>query len=451
MRAKEFIISEARGLFLRSASDRFLHRMSGVEANFVNIVSYPQMGQYTSVEERNAAVDEVTKNLDTVEWVNGPPTADLLAFAIAELQTSDGEVIHWGKYFKEILINMGGSWPNTQTPDGEWRLNTASGAKMFSGFDPQTLIGTEVPFNSVAAVISQVESKLGSAHTLVVGLRSLAQGQLPVFKGMGDQLSAIRDYFGEIMGPIALAHGLVGGNGEDARAVLLKDKQGAVHAWNECRIMWPQAANYNLIDSNLLTPWGTVVGISSKGGSGARASIKNIYDLLITVDPKFKVTHAKEVSILETIAKKSQIQGPLQLAVDLGIIRNDSPVLTEIPALISNPNLPISPAIKQLTDSKISKFGTGYNPGFHALAAIAYRVADHINDKTNMGQVIKMLLNNSSMLQIHLNMSKKGNDAVVKSFSAKFPAVFAGTFKVNASKGYASTGINQKFTFGFDV
>ena len=92
---------------------------------------------------------------------------------------------------------------------------------------------------------------------------------MPNFENEREQLPAIRDYFGEIMGPIALRGGLdSNGQSETARQELLDNAN-----WNDCQVRWPQEMNYALVDSPFKGPNGAEVGISSKGGKGASAGV----------------------------------------------------------------------------------------------------------------------------------------------------------------------------------
>ena len=75
--------------------------------------------------------------------------------------------------------------------------------------------------------------------------------------------------------PVALMSDMVGGQAEDARRDLLRGIP-----WANCSIFWPMAMNAHLLTVTLLHRDGTRVGISSKGGKGAKASVKNIQDAI---------------------------------------------------------------------------------------------------------------------------------------------------------------------------
>ena len=78
------------------------------------------------------------------------------------------------------------------------------------------------------------------------------------------------------MGPVAMMGGAVTGQAEDARQEL-----GGGAEWKDMSIRWPQGMNEPLVDSKFFAPNGTEIGISSKGGVGASASVKNLHDGIV--------------------------------------------------------------------------------------------------------------------------------------------------------------------------
>ena len=234
MRAKEFII-EAKGVFGRNQGDPFLHT-NGEIAEFVDVGAFPDLQtqgkQYDSPESRDVSISNIEKEYNTViQWVNAP-NATSLAFAVARVQTSDGKVLLWGRYFKQVSPDMMGKWSNKEVPAG-WSLQTKGAKKVASGLDPQTLIGSEQQFKGPGTVIQQV-ARSGD-EVLTNALEQTAQGKLAVFPGMVDQLETIRDYFGEIMGPVAMMGGIVGGQADEAKVALAGGTD-----WANMPIFWYQ-------------------------------------------------------------------------------------------------------------------------------------------------------------------------------------------------------------------
>ena len=203
-----------------------------------------------------------------------------------------------------------GTWSNKEIPTG-WSLGTKGAQKIESGLDPQTLIKSQQKFKGPEQIIQTVRSNLATdGEVLTKALEDTSKGQLAEFPGQIDKLESIRDYFGEIMGPVAMMGGLVQGDAEQARQELA----GGAN-WKDLNIFWPMAMNYNLVDSVFLAPDGKEIGISSKGGSGAAASAKNLYDSLEKNKGNAELmANTKYVAdIVTTIATKSAKEAPFQL------------------------------------------------------------------------------------------------------------------------------------------
>jgi hypothetical protein len=268
------LLPEAKGIFGRLPGDTFLN-VDGKAFNFVAATAFPAAEdvKFPTPQDRDAAIAEFEKNANAkIQWTNNPTGS---AFAVAELDDEDGGRVFWGRYLQQTKHNMLGVWSNKDIPAG-WKLATKGAQKLQAGFDPQNLIKTEQVFTSVNQLIQTVSANSPEPvkQVFTENLQNLASGQgAVVFPGMAPQMEAIRDYFGEIMQPVALMGGVIGGQAEDARQVLAG---GA--PWNRCRVQFPMAMNAALCDSFLIAPNGQEIGISSKGGSGAKASAKNLYD-----------------------------------------------------------------------------------------------------------------------------------------------------------------------------
>jgi hypothetical protein len=77
-------------------------------------------------------------------------------------------------------------------------------------------------------------------------------------------------------------------------------------------------------------------------------------------------------------------------------------------------------------------------PAEHMIAAIAYKVADHVNDKTNFGAAASEILNTSALVQMYTYVKESGPDFVI-SFDAKWPSAAVTGVKLSAGKTYMST------------
>ena len=98
---------------------------------------------------------------------------------------------------------------------------------------------------------------------------------------------------------------------------------------------------------------------------------------------------------------------------------------------------------------KYSTTNKNYNAGLHLLSSIAKHVANRLNAMPKMSQGIQAFMNQSSMVQIYLDMKVKGQDAVVTGFRSIYPPNFEGTMVIDAGKSYFATAKPSKFAFGF--
>lgn len=451
-------IVESKGLFGRIPGDPYV-KDDGSKAVFKHIIGLPDMqqggGQFPSVEERDEAIAEFEKNVNgEIEWTN-KPDAGSLAFGVAEVHSADGDkTMYWGRYFRIMKANMMSAWPNASVPPG-WKLATKGAAKMDQGLEPQALIKTNNLFKGPESVIRAVgqNSKPENKDMLIKALEDSANGQLAVFPGQREIETAIRDYFGEIMGPVAMMGGAVTGPAEDARQEL-----GGGAEWKDMSIRWPQGMNEPLVDSKFFAPNGTEIGISSKGGVGASASVKNLHDGIVKAtgsskpeDKKLLTEHEYVVDIVTTIQKESSKDGPFALGEKFGLTtpqlrdeviqyqKNGKKEMTDVS----------EEAAKLMQGINFNTNVVGFNTGNAITSAVAKTVAQHVNSDKRFSQGALALLNNASIIQLYTKTSVKGDDVSVKGYQAVYPPNFQGTIGLDGGKNYYSSRIGGKFAFKF--
>ena len=448
MKISELNLVEAKGFFGRRPGDPYVHS-DGITAEFKQVTTFPTPKQatYASAEERDQYVANLEKKVlhDKILWVNKP--GNNKAFAVAQLQTSDGDAVYWGRYINTTQGVLTGKWANNEIPAG-WKLNTATSQKLSTGYDPQTLVGVGTSFPNIDQALLTIKTKLKNVQhekQLSEALAAVRRGQLPVFKGMASQMPALRDYFGEILTPVALASGVIGGDADLAR----KDVLNSPYA--KCKVRWPMSKTHNLVDSVFQSAKGMDLGISSKGGNGAKASAKNIYDAIEkarTTNPELIKTYKKVVNAINIINTLTALDAPLELGLAFGIIDPRTAVdcrnmintgVNRLPAKYAKLCSNFSP---ELTNKN-------YNAGLHLLSSIAKHVANKLNAIPNMSEGIKAFMNQSSIVQIYLDMKVQGQDAVVTGFRSIYPPNFEGTMIIDAGKSYYATMKPSKFAFGF--
>jgi|TARA_R110000823_G_scaffold222818_2_gene351113 hypothetical protein len=449
-------LPESKGLFGRNSGDMFTHH-DGREYSIVQVVAFPdaQTGQFETPEERDAAIKAFQAEHDNapIEWVNRP-AANLKSFGIAQLDDQDGKHVFWGKYMQAVGTDLMGSWANKQVPPG-WALQTKGAQKFASGYDPQNLIKTEQEFAGVDSIINTVIANSDNQvkDVFKTALQNLAQGRGNVsFPGMYDQQAAIRDYFGEIMQPVALMGGVVGGQAEDARQALADGAE-----WRDCKVVWPMSMNAALCDSFMIAPNGERIGISSKGGAGAAASAKNLADAVIKAE-KTTPDLVEEggvafqaAEIVRTIAAENQYYGPVALGKQLGVTGVDDVLYKEIRSYIDSGKADLNDMSEQ-ANKLIEPFAVrletkGFNAGYALLSAASKTVAKVVNSNLEFSKGAIALLNQSSVVQIYTNIGKSGEDVVLKDFRAVYPPNFQGKVMLEGGKNYYSSRVGGKMAF----
>lgn len=443
------ILAEAKGLMGRVVGDQFKKGDSTLEFSSVEV--YPQdRAQFDDAPERESFVSDIEQQLNAqIEWTNTPNSGSL-AFGIAILTdpSNNDKPVYWGRYFKQKRVDMMGAWANNQVPTG-WKLQKAGALKLDLGIDPQHLIKNENVYNGIDEVISTV-AKNSQGHEiqqeLLNGLTSIKNKEHPVFEGQIKNLPALRDYFGEIMGPVALMAGMVGGQAEDAR----QDLMGGAE-WSTFGVFWPQAMNYALVDSVFIGPDGTEVGISSKGGKGGKASAKNIADAIDKAPPELVKAHAYTVKILKIVQESSAIDGPFRLAELLGVLpkKLELEIMGYVKAGKTDYN-GLSKSAKELFNYGTPKQDIpGFNVGYALIALLAKKVAAMINEESQFSAGAIAFLNQSSIVQLYCKMGKQGDNARVTGWEALYPPNFRGKILLDGAKNYYSSRIGGKFAFEF--
>jgi hypothetical protein len=241
----------------------------------------------------------------------------------------------------------------------------------------------------------------------------------------------------------------MGAGAEAAR----KDILGPKGSYAGSEINFPADKNNGLVDSYLFHPSGVEIGISSKGEKGASASVKNISDGVETARKKnmeqLLKTYAPQVAIIEEIGKLSAVDFPIVYGIKQGLI--DEATGTEIKQMIKTNAESTNPAIQELMgDIKAKTDNPRYNRGYHALAALARRVAVNVNQDPKFGEACLKFLNVSPIIQLHLNGSEKGGNYTVTGFTSKYPPDFRGTVGLDATKVYSATGIIGRISFSYN-
>ena len=448
-------ITEGRGLAARKAGEEYINDKGNI-ITFQSIDFYPTRGQFSTPEEMDHAIDSLVAQLGSeIDWAN-KRTTRTKAFAVATFD-SQGFAYHVGRYFEQISPNRTDNTFSTKDIPGKWSLNTGLGKKESSGYKASEILTSYSNLTPVD-IVRQITEHFGQNSDEANAARIfLASKSLPVTVPKGNMnLEAFRDYFCEMLQPIALIKGMnVQGDAGTAADIFL----GAGRGYKDCTISFNETVSGGLYDSLLTNKQGASVKLSSKGEAGAKASVQNLLTSLEELKKtpegaKLTSTYKEAIAIVKTISEHGHVGGPLELAERYHIIDADEALQVKrlksygpedkiIGSGILSKRLEAMYAGRKARDPKT------IIPLEHLLAAIAYRVADYVNENTNFGKAASTILNKSALVQMYTKASESGSNIVIDSFNAKYPSEAVTGVLLSASKAYMST--QGKGNFVFDI
>jgi len=442
-------IVESRGLFGRKiGKDQFVND-NGETIVFQGVQMYPQ--KKNPAQQTAQALDRFATFLQDeyeteIEWVNTRSQV-AKAFAIAQFSDQSGGTRLWGRWYNEIPANPVGTWQNNQVPP-RWQLNIPAANKARSGLSPQDLIKTDKEsFLTVPSIVDRIAP--GLSEELRQGIAQVAAGKLPaVFANQKENFTAIRDNLGEIIQPIALKAGLVQGDADAAATEVLGT------SFAECKVVWPQGKIHNLIDSYFIGPNGQTLGISSKGDRGANASVQNIFKAIEDAqkkNPKLVDKHKAAIRFIRVISETSAKEGPVALALVLGII--DIDYYEDIMMLVRQPVKKLPGSLKHLRyllkEYNADVNNPNYNVGYHLLSSLAKQCCDVINQDKKFSAACVDFLNQSNIIQVYTDAKVAGVDTQITGFRSVYPPNFSGSVVLTSAKGYSASEIKGRFTFDY--
>ena len=327
--------------------------------------------------------------------------------------------------------------------------------KMQSGLTPQDLLLRRNNLTSVD-IVTQLAQKLGNNHPLVNITKRVASGEefplrFPALENISE--TAFRDYFCEILQPIALQTGQFKGNAGDAAEIFLGGD------FSNTMISFDAAKNAGLCDSILTTSEGKFIKISTKGGSsGAHASAKNLIDSIqeLSATPagtKLLKKYKDVIQLIRDIQTDGQVKAPLSLGVKFGIITSD-----EADAILGLKSmgmiryddidkLKISKNLKKLAKTRTTKDPENLNLFYHLVACVAYPACEKVNEETDFSKAASDILNNGALVQVYTKLSAGSKEWTLNQFETVYPSENIAGVLLTASKNYYSTGIKGNFTF----
>jgi len=443
------LINESTGLAGRRTGDVFRNE-AGDEITFDNIQFVPAEGGRLDSKELDDALISVD---DDVQWMNNR-TARTGGYAIATFSGKDGP-LYFGRYLDNIKPNFLSNYVPNQV--GSYRLASKAAAKVQAGLTPQELL-TEKSDLTVNDILSQLAQSLGAENPLYNVAYKLAEGEpLPMSfpAPEGISFSAFRDYFCEILQPIALQMGQYTGNAGEAAELFL---DGSFH---DTLISFDFSKTAGLSDSTMSKEDGKYIKVSSKGGKGATAStsnlVKSIDELSNTPQgQKLIEKYADTIEIMREIQKKGQALAPIYLGLKYDIIdREDAEIIKLLKDMRPQPMSQIEDMGLTKNLIKLAKSRKPDNPEnvsfyYHLIAVIAHKAAEEVNNNTDFSKAAATILNNGALVQVYTKAKESKGTWTLDEFNTVYPGNSIRGIYLSASKTYYSTGIKGNFTFKID-
>jgi len=444
------ILSESTGLAGRKPGDKFKN-VNGDEIVFSKIDFYPRDGGKFDSEKLN----NLLLQLPNVKWQNNK-TSKTGGVAVATFNAGDNE-IQYGFFKDNIKPDLTGNYIPNEVAG--YRFAGKAAEKIQSGLTPQDLLSKRDNLTS-SDIIAQLESnpKLGPNNPLTILAKQVASGQkFPIAFDIPEGISftGFRDYFCEILQPMALQVGKYTGNAGEAAEIFLGG------SFSDTLISFDSAKNAGLSDSILTNSEGKYVKVSTKGGKGAEASAKNLIDSVneLTETPagrKLIEKHKESIDLIREIQSKGQVKAPLYLGVKYDIITQDE--AETILKLRNMKPINLKDIDKMNLGKNLTKLAKGrdtdnpesVNLFYHLLASVATLAAIEVNDKTDFSETATEILNNGALVQVYTEAKQDKDKWILNEFKTIYPSKTIKGVYLSASKNYFSTGIKGNFTFKID-
>ena len=445
-------LNESTGLAGRKPGDTF-RNSDGDEITFNSIEFVPAQGGRVDAEQLDMLLRQAESETGGIQWMNNR-SARTGGFAVASFSTSEGEKF-FGRYFESIKPQTTDNYfPNYV---GDYRFAGKAAAKAQAGLSPQDLLQNKIDL-STDDILEQLAKSLGQSNPLYHAAYKLASGEpLPMtIDAPADvSFSAFRDYFCEILQPIALQMGQYTGNAGEAAEIFLGG------SFQDTLISFDDTKTAGLSDSIMTNSEGKYIKVSTKGGKGATASTSN---LINSVDELSNTPQGQQlldkysdtIDIMREIQKQGQAGAPLYLGVKYDIIdEEDANQIRELKKTGPVPmdrieTLGLTSNLVKLAKGRKTDNPDSVNLYYHLMAAVAHKAAEEVNDHTDFSKAAADILNNGALVQVYTKAKEKNGQWLLDEFNTVYPGDSIKGVYLSAGKTYYSTGIKGNFTFKID-
>ena len=446
------VLHESTGLAGRKPGDIF-RNPDGDEIIFNGIEFCPAAGGRLEPTELDMVLRQSESETGGIQWMNNR-SSRTGGFAIASFTSPDRELF-FGRYLESIKPQPTDNYVPNQI--GDYRFAGKAAAKAQAGLSPQDLLKEKIDLTA-ENIVGQLAETLGEDNPLYhVAYKLLSGEPLPMTFDAPKEVSftAFRDYFCEILQPIALQRGQYTGNAGEAAEIFLGG------SFEDTLISFDDTKTAGLSDSIMTNKEGKSIKVSTKGGKGATASTSNLINCVdeLSSTPagqKLIEKYSETIDVIREIRKRGQAGSPLYLGVKYGIIdEDDARQIQELKKygpvpLDSIGKMALSDTLVKLTKSKKPDNPDSVNLYYHLMAAVAQRAAEEVNDHTDFSKVAADILNNGALVQVYTKAKEKGDQWILDEFNTVYPGDSINGVYLYAGKTYYSTGIKGNFTFKID-
>lgn len=446
-------LTESTGLAGRKTGDTF-RNPDGDELVFDNVKFYPEQGGRLDPDDLDNILIQVNSEANNnIRWMNNK-TGRTGGFAIATFNSPDG-IRYYGRYLETVKPSFTDNYVPNQVDD--YKFAGKAAAKAQAGLSPQDLLTDKIDLTA-NDIIKQLAQNLGTDNPLYQMAYNLANGEalpMTIDAPEGVSFSAFRDYFCEILQPIALQKGQYTGNAGEAAEIFLGG------SFDDTLISFDDTKTAGLSDSIMTNSEGKSIKVSTKGGKGATASTSNLINSVNELSEtdngrKLLEKYSDTIEILREIQKQGQAGAPLYLGIKYDIIDpEDAEFIRAMKKLGPTSvdkfdELGMSDNLIKLAKSRKTDNPDSVNLYYHLMAAVAHKAAEEVNDKTDFSKAAADILNNGALVQVYTKAKEKNGQWTLDEFNTVYPGDSIKGVYLSAGKTYYSTGIKGNFTFKID-
>lgn len=418
----------------------------------------------------NAIQDSHIPDKENITWIPQKRNKAMTTYAVVHFKEIDtNKDFYFGKYFNKFSKN----WSNSEA--GFFSFRAKSTIKEKSKLQPSDILPKSnnlTRYDILKAVenlpLSQNNPALYKVllemvnDTIKYGYPNSTSGYDMTGIDAGE-VSAITDYFSELLHPIAILKKNYDGNALEGINSFFGDKVD----YNNILIEFPTAKNQGLYDS-ALTLGNKKLLISSKFGSSSQSAKPSVTNLISVyndyADKSIFDSYEKEIQIAKYINDYSGKEGPILIAKDILNLINDEELNTirSLEAIHVDNNIKdkteayesikltenlqeLHDLIKTASTEKDDKF-------IHLISGIARKVANVVNEpqqanKTSKFSEFASNVLNGNIIQVYTRIRNRGNILYFSKFNTVWPDDSVTNIMLDALTRYRTNAITGKLGF----